>query len=98
MPRWGMISSPFERSISRTVCSRQRRYSRRRDSWFGHSLDHRTQTYARRGLRGGGAILTFFGLIHGEKIGFGSSPEVPASSLAVAAILYFYARHASFAP
>jgi hypothetical protein len=37
-------------------------------------------------------------LIHGEKIGFGSSPEVAASYLAVAAILYFCARRASFAP
>jgi AGZA family xanthine/uracil permease-like MFS transporter len=45
-----------------------------------------------------GAILTFFGLIHGEKIGFDSSPEVAASYIAVAAILYVCARRASFAP
>ena len=45
-----------------------------------------------------GAILTFFGLIHGEAIGFGSSPEVAASYVAVAAILYVCARRASFAP
>ncbi len=44
-----------------------------------------------------GAILTFFGLIHGEKIGFDSSPEVAASYITVAAILYVRARRASFA-
>jgi adenine/guanine/hypoxanthine permease len=45
-----------------------------------------------------GAILTFFGLIHGQKIGFGSSPEVAVSYAAVAAILYMCAKRASFAP
>ncbi|HTZ71153.1 MAG TPA: hypothetical protein VMB71_10930, partial [Acetobacteraceae bacterium] len=45
-----------------------------------------------------GAVLTFFGLIHGEKIGFDSSPEVAASYAAVALILHICARRASFAP
>jgi AGZA family xanthine/uracil permease-like MFS transporter len=35
-----------------------------------------------------GAVLTFFGLMHGEMIGFGESPLVAGSYLAVAGILY----------
>jgi adenine/guanine/hypoxanthine permease len=34
-----------------------------------------------------GAVLTFFGFIHGEKIGFGQSPVVALSYLAVAVVL-----------
>ncbi|HXW71954.1 MAG TPA: regulator [Methylocella sp.] len=45
-----------------------------------------------------GAILTFFGLIHGEKIGFDSSPEVALSYAAVAAILFVCAKRGSFVP
>ena len=41
-----------------------------------------------------GAILTFFGLIHGEAIGIGSSPEVAVSYLGVAAILFGCAKFA----
>ena len=39
-----------------------------------------------------GAILTFFGLIHGEQIGIARSPEVAFAYLAVAAVLAFNAR------
>jgi AGZA family xanthine/uracil permease-like MFS transporter len=35
-----------------------------------------------------GAVLTFFGLMHGEMIGFGESPMVAGSYLAVAVVLY----------
>jgi AGZA family xanthine/uracil permease-like MFS transporter len=35
-----------------------------------------------------GGVLTFFGLMHGEMIGFGQSPMVAVSYLAVAVILY----------
>ncbi|HUH84719.1 MAG TPA: hypothetical protein VLX85_08905 [Stellaceae bacterium] len=45
-----------------------------------------------------GAILTFFGLIHGEAIGIGSSPEVALSYLGVAAILLGCAKFAVAAP
>ena len=46
-----------------------------------------------------GAILTFFGFIHGpEGIGFGSSPTVSISYLAVAGILFYLARYAAFHP
>ncbi|MGH6864403.1 MAG: regulator, partial [Methylocella sp.] len=45
-----------------------------------------------------GSGLTFCGLIHGEKIGIGSSPEVAASYAAVAIILYICAKRGSFAP
>jgi AGZA family xanthine/uracil permease-like MFS transporter len=38
-----------------------------------------------------GAVLTFFGLIHGEQIGIGRSPEVVFAYLAVAAVLAFNA-------
>ena len=34
-----------------------------------------------------GAVLAFFGFIHGEKIGFGQSPAVALSYLAVAVVL-----------
>jgi AGZA family xanthine/uracil permease-like MFS transporter len=39
-----------------------------------------------------GAILTFFGFIHGEKIGFGQTPAVAVSYLAVAAVLVYCAK------
>ena len=45
-----------------------------------------------------GAVLTFFGLIHGEAIGIGSSPEVAAGYVLVAAILYACAKRAYILP
>jgi AGZA family xanthine/uracil permease-like MFS transporter len=45
-----------------------------------------------------GSVLTFFGLIHGEAIGFGSSPEVAAGYLVVAVILYSCAKRAFIMP
>jgi AGZA family xanthine/uracil permease-like MFS transporter len=45
-----------------------------------------------------GAVLTFFGLIHGEAIGIGSSPEVAAGYAAVAVILYACAKKAFIMP
>jgi AGZA family xanthine/uracil permease-like MFS transporter len=45
-----------------------------------------------------GAVLTFFGFIHGEAIGIGSSPAVAASYVAVAAILFGCAKFAEAAP
>jgi AGZA family xanthine/uracil permease-like MFS transporter len=45
-----------------------------------------------------GAVLTFFGLIHGEAIGINSSPEVAVSYLGVAAILFGCAKLAVAQP
>ena len=45
-----------------------------------------------------GAVLTFFGFIHGEGIGFGRSPDVAFAYLAVAGILFACAKYATFAP
>ena len=45
-----------------------------------------------------GAILTFFGFIHGEEIGFAQSPAVAIGYLAVAAMLFGFARYAEVAP
>jgi AGZA family xanthine/uracil permease-like MFS transporter len=45
-----------------------------------------------------GAVLTFFGLIHGEQIGIARSPEVAFAYLAVAAVLFLNARAAVLAP
>ena len=45
-----------------------------------------------------GTVLTFFGFIHNEAIGFGRSPEVSVGYLGVAATLFLCARYASFAP
>jgi AGZA family xanthine/uracil permease-like MFS transporter len=39
-----------------------------------------------------GALLTFFGFIHGERIGFGQSPIVAVSYLVVSAILFGCAK------
>ena len=39
-----------------------------------------------------GTVLTFFGLIHGEQIGIGRSPEVAFAYLASAAVLFLCAR------
>ena len=41
-----------------------------------------------------GAALTFFGFIHGEKIGLGQTPVVAISYLAVGAILLYCAKFA----
>src|ERR1700756_5774695 len=45
-----------------------------------------------------GALLTFFGFIHGEKIGLGQTPVVAVSYLAVAAVLSYCAKFALAAP
>ena len=45
-----------------------------------------------------GAVLTFFGFIHGEAIGVMRSPQVALAYLGVAAILYVSATKASFEP
>jgi adenine/guanine/hypoxanthine permease len=41
-----------------------------------------------------GAVLTFFGFIHGERIGFAQTPAVSISYLAVAAVLIYCAKFA----
>eukprot|EP01037_Dinobryon_pediforme_P006609 gene6609-6678_t len=45
-----------------------------------------------------GTVLTFFGFIHNEAIGFARSPEVAIGYLAVAGTLFYCARYASFTP
>ena len=45
-----------------------------------------------------GAILTFFGFIHGEEIGFAQSPVVAIGYLAVSAMLFGFARFAEVSP
>jgi AGZA family xanthine/uracil permease-like MFS transporter len=45
-----------------------------------------------------GALLTFFGFIHGEKIGWGQTPVVAVSYLAVAAVLLYCAKFALVPP
>jgi adenine/guanine/hypoxanthine permease len=50
------------------------------------------------GFAAAGAILAFFGFIHGEKIGFAQSPVVFISYLAVAGVLIYCAKYALVAP
>ncbi len=45
-----------------------------------------------------GALLTFFGFIHGEEIGVAQSPVVAVGYLGVAAMLFGFARFAHVAP
>jgi len=45
-----------------------------------------------------GSVLTFFGFIHGEGIGFGRSPMIAVAYIAVAAILFACSRQAALAP
>jgi adenine/guanine/hypoxanthine permease len=45
-----------------------------------------------------GAVLTFFGLIHGEEIGIAQSPVVALSYLGVAVMLFAFAKYAEIAP
>jgi len=45
-----------------------------------------------------GAVLTFFGFIHGERIGWGQTPVVAVSYLAVAAVFSYCAKFALIAP
>jgi AGZA family xanthine/uracil permease-like MFS transporter len=45
-----------------------------------------------------GAVLTFFGLMHGEAIGVGQSPVVAASYLAISGMLFAFAKLATVEP
>jgi AGZA family xanthine/uracil permease-like MFS transporter len=45
-----------------------------------------------------GAILTFFGFIHGEEIGIAQSPVVALGYLGVAVMLFGFARYAHVSP
>ena len=45
-----------------------------------------------------GAVLTFFGFIHGEEIGVAQSPIVALAYFGVAAMLFAFARYAHIAP
>ena len=45
-----------------------------------------------------GAVLTFFGFIHGEAIGIARSPVVALGYLGVAVMLFGFARYAHVAP
>ena len=45
-----------------------------------------------------GAILSFFGFIHGSGVGFGRSPEVAVGYLGVAVVLFACHRYAAVAP
>jgi AGZA family xanthine/uracil permease-like MFS transporter len=45
-----------------------------------------------------GAILTFFGFIHGEGIGIAREPAVAVAYVAVAAVLFTCSRYATFIP
>jgi AGZA family xanthine/uracil permease-like MFS transporter len=45
-----------------------------------------------------GAIMTFFGFMHGEKIGIGESPVVASSYLIIAVVLASCARYAATTP
>ena len=47
---------------------------------------------------GAGAVLTFFGFMHGESIGIGHSPVLTGAYLGVAAVLYACAKLAVIAP
>jgi AGZA family xanthine/uracil permease-like MFS transporter len=42
--------------------------------------------------------FTFFGFIHGEAIGFGSSPAVAVAYLGVAVVLFVCSKFAEFHP
>jgi AGZA family xanthine/uracil permease-like MFS transporter len=45
-----------------------------------------------------GTVFTFFGLIHGEAIGFAQSPTVAVAYLGVAGVLFVCSRYAEFNP
>ena len=45
-----------------------------------------------------GAVLTFFGFIHGEEIGIAQSPVVALGHLGIAVMLFAFDRLASIAP
>jgi AGZA family xanthine/uracil permease-like MFS transporter len=45
-----------------------------------------------------GAILTFFGFMHGERIGLGQTPVVAASYVAVSIILFSCGKYTVLAP
>jgi AGZA family xanthine/uracil permease-like MFS transporter len=47
---------------------------------------------------GAGAVFSFFGLMHGERVGFNQSPSVTLAYLAMAAIFGVCARFATAAP
>jgi AGZA family xanthine/uracil permease-like MFS transporter len=50
------------------------------------------------GFAAAGAVMTFFGLMHGEKIGIAQSPVVAVSYLMIAGIFVACAKFAVVAP
>jgi adenine/guanine/hypoxanthine permease len=56
------------------------------------------QLWRAAGFAAAGAVLTFFGLMHGERIGVAQSPEVAASYLLVAAFLAGCAKFSGVTP
>ena len=56
------------------------------------------QLWRAAAFSGAGAALTFFGFMHGERIGFGQSPEVAGSYLAVALFLAGCAKFSTVIP
>ena len=61
----------------------------------GHGLHHRAAALAAAAFAAAGAVFTFFGLMHGERVGIGQSPAVAAGYLAVAAIFAGCAKFAT---
>lgn len=56
------------------------------------------QWWRAAGFAGAGAVLTFFGLMHGERIGIGQTPSVAVGYLLVAAVLAACGRFAVTVP
>jgi len=56
------------------------------------------QLWRAAAFAGAGAVLTFFGFMHGERIGFAESPAVAATYVIVAMFLAACARFAKVAP
>jgi AGZA family xanthine/uracil permease-like MFS transporter len=50
------------------------------------------------GFAAAGAVLTFFGLMHGEEVGAFQNPTVVVAYLAVAGVLFGCSRFAAVAP
>jgi adenine/guanine/hypoxanthine permease len=66
--------------------------------WRRSRLRHRARIHEGRAFSLAGAVLTFFGFMHGEAIGIGQTPAVAVSYLIVGAFLLTCSKVAVMAP
>ena len=76
----------------------RRRDPRRPGARRDRRVHHREEVRGGRGVRAAGAVLTFFGFMHGESVGFAVTPSVALAYAIVAAFLFALSKMPAEAP